>query len=259
MSAEENLRAENLPAAEAPGRATAPTEAPPAAASVPQAQADSTRRRTRFDGDAKPAVALLVGLVAVVAAIFGTLQADASKQAERATVMSARLATQVFEATAVVSQIDSFALNAQQDVIVTQLNLTAHILAALQANLDTTVLQAEDPIEQTAADRLSNVIAEMSDRSALATIPDQHTAHVLTLDYPGLTSLVEAQSQSVDLADRLGNRSTLLVYALSLVALGGVLAGLAGVLRRGGGALMALAAGFAALVVAIGVGVVAIV
>ena len=62
-------------------------------------------RRSRWDRDVKGAVAVLVGLVAVVAAIFGTLEADTSKQAERASVMSARLATQVFEATAVVSQI----------------------------------------------------------------------------------------------------------------------------------------------------------
>jgi hypothetical protein len=211
-------------------------------------------RRRRFNHDVKIGVAVLVGLVAVAAAIFGTLEADAGKQQERANIMSARLATQVFEATAVVSQIDSFGLNAGQDVVVTQLGLTAQILAGLGANQDTTALQAQDPAEAAAADKLATVITDMTDRTRLATVPDLHTAKVTTLDDNGLRDLVTAQSSSVDTANRLGTRSTILVYALSLIALAGVLAGLAGVLRRGAGALLALIAGFAALVVASGVG-----
>src|SRR5262249_40020069 len=157
---------------------------------------------------------VLVGLVAIAAAVFGTLEADTSKQAERASVMSARLATQVFEATAVVSQIDSFALNAQQDVIVGQLDLTAHILATLQTNQDSTVLQPEDPTEQTAADRLNGIIAEMTDHKRLGAIADAHAARITSLDDTGLASIAVAQGAAVDQANRLGSRSTTLVYAL---------------------------------------------
>jgi hypothetical protein len=232
--------------------------APAVAAPMAPAPVVVAVRRSRFNRDVRAAVAVLVGLVALVAAIFGTIEADTDKQAERASVMSTRLATQVFEGTAVVSQVDSFGLNAQQDVIVTQLGVTAHTIAGLQAGDDTTVLEAEDPIEATAADRLANVIAEMTDRKRLGAVPDKHTASVVSLDDAGLIALVNAQGRAVDLADQLGSRSTLLVYALSLVALAGVLAGLAGVLRRGPGAILALVAGFVGLFVAIGIGIFAL-
>ncbi len=236
--------------------APAPTAPAPAPTAPPVGRA---RRRSRWDRDVKAAVAVLVGLVAIGAAIFGTLEADTSKQSERASVMSARLATQVFEATAVVSQISSFALNAQQDTIVTQLDLTAHILATLQANQDSTVVEAEDPIEKAAADRLNAIIGEMADPKRLAAIADAHTAKITSLDDTALAALAVAQGAAVDQANHLGSRSTLLVYALSLIALAGVLAGLAGVLRRGFGAVLALAAGLVGVVLAVGIGAAAMV
>ena len=207
--------------------------------------------------DLRVAVAVLVGLVAVAGAVFGWLEIDAGKQQERASFESARLATQVFEATAATSQVDSFALNAAQDTVVGKLALTARTLAAMQAGQDSSVLQAEAPIEDTAAQRLGDVITGMTDRTKLGSVADAHTAHVLSLTDSGLVDLVTAQSHAVDLANQFGSRSTDLVYALSLAALAGVLAGLAGVLRRGVGGLLSLVAGFAALLLAAGIGVVA--
>src|SRR3954470_18391973 len=76
-------------------------------------------RRTRFE--LRAGAAVLVGLVAVLIAIFGTVELDATKQQERASYDAAEIATQIFEGTAVVSQINGFGLNAQEDVRVTLL------------------------------------------------------------------------------------------------------------------------------------------
>ena len=110
--------------------------------------------------------------------------------------------------------------------------------------------QARAGAIEAAANRLSDAALAMGaapdDEDAL----DPYTRRIMLADITSMTTAVQEQNRQVDLAEDAGDRSGRAVLGLSLVALAGVLIGLAAVLGRGRGGRIALSAGTIALVLA---------
>lgn len=193
---------------------------------------------TRFD----KVSALLIGVVAILAAILGTLQMELSQQESRASAHAARLSVRIFEGTAGGSEPGSFELQAFQDAITLATDATSRALAALERGSGSELADALMQADTAATDRLTAIAAEMGKPPGPDAPLDPTALRAATAAPETLGAIVAEQNRQVDLAEAYGERSGRAVLGLSLVALAGVLVGLAAVLGEGGPGRFALGA-----------------
>jgi len=193
--------------------------------------------------------AVLIGVIAILAAVFAVQQAHEGLAGTRAQVESARLASDASARIGASSTSAAASVRAQQDALVVGISGVSRQIQASTVG-DAGAL-AVGTAHVTASERLTAAIAE-----TLATTGgeplDGYTAGLINATNDEIIKIVDEQNRQVDLAIAAGANQTVAVLGLSLVALAGVLAGIAAVLGRGkAGWLMLAIAWVVALVAAV--------
>ncbi len=182
--------------------------------------------RSRFER----ALAILAGLAAVLAALLATLQVDASRWEEQAMVTATRLAVRVFEASAATGLLSMYQFQAEREATLLAIDASARDLLAAQASAVAAGQRAVATAEARAAERLTVAGEAMSRAPGEVSPVDAHTRTILALTVDDMAGSVEELNDQLALAERYGTRSNRAVFALSLLAIGAVLLGLAGVM-----------------------------
>jgi hypothetical protein len=198
--------------------------------------ASELRAERRFDLVA----AILIGSIALMAAILAVIQIDAGQTSSRAQMRAARLAADVTTRLSVSGAAGDAALSDQQIALLLGMQSAGLGLAAAQAgDADGLAVAAA---EQQAYQALRQALTETAASGGAAPL-DPYTAGLLTASTADLRAEVAEQNRQVDLANQTGDREQRAVFGLSLLALAGVLTGLAAVLRdsRAGWTMLAMA------------------
>lgn len=206
------------------------------------------RRSVPFDR----AVALLVGTLAVVAALLSFVHMSHSHPSGRATVQGARLAEDLAARISASQQEVGFTLGAQQDALSLGIASLGRVIAGDPAQLPDEV--AVGQADQAASQRLQEEITAMSATSGGPPV-DAYTAALVTASIESIQGQLAQQQQQVTIASQEGTRGRLAVLGLSFAALAGVMAGLAAVLKEGRPGWAVLATGWVVGVLAAMAGV----
>ncbi len=203
-------------------------------------------------------LALLVGTAAILAALLATAQADAGGQAERALHMASRLSVRIFEETAGSSPRFSFEINSLQQATMLAISGTAAQIAVLGRPETTDAIQGRAEADVTAAERLMTVAQGMGAVPPASSGLDPTALRVLASNPLNWAGLLSEQLHQMDLADHQGERGNRTLSAISLLALGAVLIGLAAVLGAGQPGRVVLTAATLALLAAAAMGLYAV-
>jgi hypothetical protein len=184
------------------------------------------RAEHRFDLVA----AMLIGAIAVMAAILAAIQIDAGQTSSRAQMRAARLAADLATRISVSAEAGDAALANQQAALMLGMRSAGLGLAAAKAG-DADGLAVADA-EQQAYQALQQALAATSASSGGSPV-DPYAAGLINASTPDLQAEVAEQNRQVDIANQAGDKEQRAVFGLSLLALAGVLTGLAAVLREG--------------------------
>jgi len=183
--------------------------------------------------------AVLIGVIAVLAAVLSVAQMSSSQAANRADLEAARLAADLSARIAVSGQATDSALGLQQTALMLAIDATAREEAGVQYSDPASL--AIGGAEQSAYDKLKAILAYTSDTTGGKPV-DAYTAGLLNATTQQLVAEVQEQNHQVDLANAATSSEQRAVLGLSFLALAGVLTGLAAVLREGRGGRIALSA-----------------
>ena len=191
-------------------------------------------------------VAALVGLAALAGAALGTLEMDTRKMAERAQFMASRISVDVYGRE-----------TAHQIVTAAQAGVLQRAEVHEVTQASDLVAEAASRARERASARLAAAAASVGRPPDIGGGVDAATRTAVASDERSLEELERGMARELRAARRLSGRRSTTVFALSLVALAGVLAGLGAVLgeNRAGG--VAIATGAVALVLAIASGTLA--
>jgi hypothetical protein len=196
-------------------------------------------------------LALLVGLTGLVASLLATLELDAARRGDRASLLGARLPVQIFEGIASSQLRSDFHLNTQREAAAVGIAALSRQITALQAGEQLAFEGAVGRADYAASQRLRAAAREMAAISPESRGVDRHTAATILVTTRALNEQVLVQGKLIDRANRFSNRDGKAVFALSLVAIAAALLGLAAVLKAGPGGRIALTAGALALALSI--------
>lgn len=199
---------------------------------APDAAAD-LRAERRFDLLA----AVLIGAIAILAAVLAVIQIETGQASTRAQIEAARLTADLSARLQVSGTAQTAAIVDQQEALALSMQATGRGLAALQYGDDGAAAIGE--AETQAAADLGTALAATSATSGGAPL-DSYTAGLLNATTPPLLAELGEQNRQVDLANDAGTRNSRSILGLSLLALAGVLTGLAAVLREGRAGWIAL-------------------
>lgn len=192
---------------------------------APDAAAE-LRAERRFDMVA----AILIGVIALLAAILAAAQINAGQTATRANLEAARLASDLATRISVSGQATDSALGAQQTALMLGIEATTRQIAGLQNNDDAS--SAVGKAQETAFDKLKAALTATSATTGGKPV-DPYTAGLLTATTAQLEAELAEQNRQADLAGTASSQEQRAVLGLSILALAGVLTGLAAVLREG--------------------------
>ena len=184
------------------------------------------RAERRFDLLA----AVLIGAIAVLAAVLAVIQVETGQASGRAQIEAARLSADLSARLEVGSVSSGQAILEQQTALMLAMQGTGRQIVGLQLNDDGAA--AVGQAEQEAASDLAAALAATSATSG-GTPVDAYTAGLLRDETAQLLAEVTEQNRQVDIANDAGARNTRSILGLSFLALAGVLTGLAAVLREG--------------------------
>jgi hypothetical protein len=193
------------------------------------------RAERRFD----LVVAVLIGVIAVLAAVLSAIQLDASQASTRANLQAARLAADLSARIAVSEQAIDSGLGTQETALMLGIESAAREIAGLQNNDAST--SAVGKAQAAAFDKLRAALTATSATTGGQPV-DSYTAGLLNATTQELLTELAEQNRQVDLASAAGAREERGVLGLSVLALAGVLTGLAAVLREGRGGRLSLSA-----------------
>jgi len=201
---------------------------------APDSAAD-LRAERRFDLVA----AMLIGVIAVLAAILAVIQIGSSQAATRANLEAARLAADLSARSSISQQAIDSGLGTQQITLMLGIESAAREIAGLQNKDDaaTAIGKAQD----SAFEKLGAALAATSGTTGGKPV-DPYTAGLLNATTQQLNAELAEQNREVDLANGATSHEHLAVLGLSFLALAGVLTGLAAVLREGRGGRISLSA-----------------
>jgi len=185
------------------------------------------RSRTRAF---ETATTILIGVVALSAAVLTILQSgydlDSTRAQERAARLSADAATKLTAS----SLAQDAAFRGKQEVLVLGMQGVGREIAAQPLGDEAGL--AIGAAEQAASTTLSSAVDTTMATSGKAPV-DPYTAGLIAATTDAINAEVTEQNHQVDIASDTGGRSNRAVLGLSLLALGGVLAGIAAVLKAG--------------------------
>lgn len=198
----------------------------------------STSAGTRFHRT----IAILLGIIAVLAACLGAVQLHRSQAEARATVEAARLTGDLGAAIPVSSMILSMTGTLSQAAITRQMEGATRQFLSFQGNDPAGV--AEGVAEQAAGERLLAIATAMGAAPDADTGLPPYELRLMTADDAALQREVTEQNRVVDVdATTASADSGASVAGLSVLALAGVLVGLASILGadRAGRVTLAMA------------------
>lgn len=217
-------------------------------------------------------LAILLGSAAVIAAILASVQFETGQAEQRALLRASRLSVGVFELTAATGAVTSFGGQMLRETAATSAGGIARQLVGFDQPEVADVQNALAAAEAAAAERLTNLIEPMAAPSPLPSALDPHAAELVGLGTGDVRTIIEAianpsapiefhvaaegnrltnaLNNQVDRAEEVGDRGTYSLLGLALLALAGVLIGLASSLPRGRGAYIALATGGGGVILA---------
>ncbi len=196
------------------------------------------------------ALAVLVGLAAVVAALLGTLEVDSNKRQEQAQADGVRLTVQIFGTLAGSAPAADEGTQASQLAILRNLQATARRLAAGPLPATAGFESALADADQRAAEDLGPVVDSVSTPPGPESDVDPVTRAVISSTTDDATKLLARQSRVLNTASRFGSRGSRAVFGLSILALAVVLLGLSAVLGRASRGSITLVLGAVALAAA---------
>jgi hypothetical protein len=196
---------------------------------------------------------VLVGLVALAAAVFATVETAANKGGERAQFMASRLSVDLY-GRQTVSQVF-----ADAQAAVTQEARDAATEAAARrtqatAQGETAAALAEADAAVRAAARVGALATSVGSLPGPGSGVDAPTRAALGATPDALEAVQSRLTAQLALAKRFGQRRSRAVFSLSLAALAAVLVGLAAVVGAERGGWMSLALATGALVLSVGWG-----
>jgi hypothetical protein len=196
--------------------------------------ASSLQAERRFD----LVSAVLIGAIAVLAAVLAVVQVDTAQNESRAQQQGASLAADLS------ARIETSGLSQQQLLTLSQETLALSMQATARQIAG---LAYEDPAageigaaELATASKLAAALRATVATSGGAPL-DAYTASMIKASTADLVAEVTEQNRQVDLANAYGDRNTRSILGLSLLALAGVLTGLGAVMREGRAGWFALA------------------
>ena len=173
---------------------------------------------------------VLIGVVALLAAVLAVLQSDYGMASSRAAAQAARLEGDASAKLQANGLTRDAVLRAMQDALAVGMSGVGLSLSGLQAGDPTA--QALGDAQTVGGTRLQAAIAETATTSGQSPV-DPYTAGLIKAETDEIAAVVTLQNAAVDEAADTGGRSNRAVLGLSLATLGGVLAGIAAVLRVG--------------------------
>lgn len=182
---------------------------------------------TRFDR----LTALLIGTIAVLAACLAVVQMAQSQAEGRANILTSRITVDLSGRLSASADQETFMIGSSQRAIQLEIDGTSRQIVALD-----TGDAAADGIGKSdvnAGERLLAIAAEMGTPPAESGPIDAYARHLLVATGEALIAEVTEQNRLVDVANDASNRSSMAVLGLSMVALAGVLVGLAAVVGEG--------------------------
>lgn len=182
---------------------------------------------TRFDR----LTALLIGTIAVLAACLAVVQMAQSQAEGRANILTSRITVDLSGRLSASADQETFMIGSSQRAIQLEIDGTSRQIVALD-----TGDAAADGIGKSdvnAGERLLAIAAEMGTPPAESGPIDAYARHLLVAPIEALIAEVTEQNRLVDVANDASNRSSMAVLGLSMVALAGVLVGLAAVVGEG--------------------------
>ena len=186
--------------------------------------------RWRSQGAFDRTATLLIGTIAVLAALLAILQATNGLASTRAQAQAARLSADATAKISASSLVQGATLGSQQGTLVLGMEAVSTLLVATRDG--DAGLYAVGTAKQAASGKLTAALAETAATSGADPV-DPYTAGLMSATIDQLNAEVTEQNRQVDLAIEAGARSQRAVLGLSLLTLAGVLAGIAAVLGRG--------------------------
>ena len=193
------------------------------------------RAERRFD----LVTAVLIGAIAILAAVLSVIQIGASQAGTRADLQAARLAADLSARISVSEQAIDSAVTAQQTALMLGIEATARQIDGLQNSDEASV--ALGAAEDSAYKKLQEALTATSGTTGGSPV-DSYTASLLKADTKQLLAMLAEQNRQVDLATATHGHEQKAVLGLSFLALSGVLAGLAAVFREGRSGRISLSA-----------------
>jgi hypothetical protein len=205
-------------------------------------QAAKLRSGVRFDR----IVASVIGVIAVLAAVLGVVHNERSLASTHAQLMASRLAADISARIAIRSVAGNLTFSSDEAVLLLEREGNDRALAAAQA--DNAGAAAVGGAMYDASKQLK---AQLAATGATTGAPplDGYAANLIETTPEEFEAELAEQSRQVDLANDAGWHDRIAIMGLSFLALAGVLAGLAAVLREGraGWIVVRVAAGIAGL------------
>jgi hypothetical protein len=183
-------------------------------------------RRRQFD----ILTTVLIGVVALLAAVLAILQSDYGTASSRAADQAARLEGDVSAKIQASSLARDAGLRAAQDALAVGMSGIGLGMAGLEAGDPTA--QSLGSAQTDGGKRLQAAIDESVATSGQSPV-DPYTSGLINAQEDVIAAEVTQQNAAVDEASDTGSRSNRAVLGLSLATLGGVLAGIAAVVRVG--------------------------
>ena len=199
---------------------------------APDAVAD-LREEKRFDLLA----ALVIGAIAVLAAVLAVIQISSGQASEQAQLQAARLTVDLAARIEASTTAESSAVALQQTALALSMQGIARQIAGLQLSDDGAGAIGQS--EQDASLELSTELRATSASSDGAPL-DSYTAGLVQATTDDLLKELAEQNRQVDLATDASSRQQKAILGLSFLALAGVLTGLGAVLRMGRAGWIAL-------------------
>ncbi len=173
-------------------------------------------------------LAVLVGIAAVLAAVFTWAERDAGRKEQQALQDGTRGSLAIFVAISGSQARSQFtADNVRRSLLVGTGGLARVVKSRGQAFPLAISLSGADRATQK---RLVEVAQEMDNANGRDTPVDKFTAGLISTDEKRLRRLLAAQNQAVDDANKYGSRSNRATYALGLTAIAAALLALAGLM-----------------------------
>jgi hypothetical protein len=175
-------------------------------------------------------LAMLVGLTAVAAALFATLESDSGRREEQAFVRSSRSSVQIFAELAGGAPRTQFLANGIRGGLETEIGSTGRLLVTARASgVPADVASALSEAESATARRYGAAVRAMARVSPDAPL-DPFTRALVTSTIPRVRRILAYQNRQVEMADTYGTRQERAMFAIALVAIAAVLLGLAGLM-----------------------------